>query len=341
MSDWELKAAAKTITDYMCNIKKGETVLIYADTLVEDVVADSIAEASHAAGGVVSLLWYETRTRPDMEPPAPLVEAMQVSDVLIELAWMYLIHTRAVQSALDAGARYACLTMVTSSILKRCIGPTDKYKKVLELGDTMTELLEAAGELRMTNPAGTNLTCNIKDRLIDHASKRIFGPREQTYVGGQVSWYPDPGTINGTLAFDGSMWPPEEIGLINTPIKVKVDHGEITGVEGGREAKVLKRWFESWENPNIYKLAHISYGLNPGARLTGNIVEDERVFGCLEVGIGAQPPSLGIFKIDPAEATEGHTDAIMLNPTVELDGQVIEKDGVFTHPELVRIIQTF
>jgi leucyl aminopeptidase (aminopeptidase T) len=231
--------------------------------------------------------------------------------------------------------------MVTSSILKRCIGRTEEYKKVLELGDAMTELLEAATEMKMTTPAGTNLTCNIKGRLIDHASKRIFGPGEQTYVGGQVSWYPDPETINGTLVFDGSIWPPEEIGLINTPIQLRIDRGEITKVEGDREANVLKQWFESWENPNIYKLAHLSYGLNPGARLTGNILEDERVFGCLEIGIGAQPPALGIFKIDPAEATSGHTDAIMLNPTVELDGQVIEKDGAFTHAKLVKILDTF
>jgi len=341
MSDWELKAAAKTVAEYMCNIKKGESVLIYADTLVEDAVADAIAEAVHTAGGVVSLLRYGTRPRPDIEPPAPLAEAMKASDVLIELAWMYLIHTRALQSALDAGARYACLTLLTSSILKRCIGDIDHYRRILELGDTMTQILEASNEMKMMTPAGTNLTCNIKDRLIDHASKRIYGPREQTYVGGQVSWYPDPETIGGILVFDGSIWPPEEIGLINTPIKLRIDRGEVTEVDGGREANVLKQWFESWKNPNIYRLAHFSYGLNPGARLTGNILEDERVFGCLEVGIGAQPPSLGIFKIDPAEATSGHTDAIMLNATVEVDGQVIEKDGVFKHPKMVKIIETF
>lgn len=339
MSDWELKAAARTVAEYMCNIKKGEDVLIYADGLVDDTVSDSIAEAAYTAGGVVSLLHYETRERADIEPPPPLAAAMSACDVLIELAWMYLIHTRALQSALDAGARFACLTMLTPSIMKRCIGPMDRYAKVLELGDAMTEMLEAASEMKMTTPAGTELTCNIEDRLIDHASKRIFGPGEQTYPGGQVSWYPSPETINGTLVFDGSMWPPEEIGLIANPIHLTISNGEIIAVDGGREAKLLERWFESWENPNIYKLAHLSYGLNPGAQLTGNILEDERVFGCLEVGIGAQPPALGIFEVDPAEATSGHTDAIMLNPTVELDGEVIERDGAFVHPKLVKIIE--
>lgn len=341
MSDWELKAAAKTVAEYMCNVQEGENVLIYGDTLVEDVVANSIAEAVHTAGGIASLYLYPTRPRVDLEPPPPLAEAMKAADVMIELSWKYLIHTRALEAALKAGTRYACLTMITSDILKRCIGPIKYYAAVLELGEAMARLLAATSDMRITTPAGTDLVCNIEGKLIDHASKRIFGPSEQTYPGGQVSWYPSPESINGTMAFDGSMWPPEDIGLIQEPIRLTIKSGRVTDVEGGTQAHVLKRWFEGFDNPHIYDLAHISYGLNPGARLTGNILEDERVFGCVEVGIGAQPPALGIFQVDPSEAVAGHTDAIMLNPTVELDGVVIEKDGVFQQSDLLSIIERF
>ena len=341
MSDWEVKAAARTVAEYMCNIKQGEDVLIYADTLVEDIVADSIAEAFHSAGGTASLYRYETRSKTDVEPPRPLAEAMKQSDVIVELSWMYLIHTRALEAALESGARFACLTMITADILKRCIGPISYYSKVLEFGDKMSSILASSSDMRISTKAGTDLVCNIKGKLIDHASKRIFGPSEQTYPGGQVSWYPAPDSINGKMVLDGSMWPPEEIGLIHEPIELTIEAGRVTAVRGGAQAQILEHWFEAFDNPHIYELAHISYGLNPGARLTGNILEDERVFGCVEVGIGAQPPALGIFQVDPAEAVNGHTDAIMLNPTVKLDGSVIEEDGVFQHPELVEIIGTF
>jgi len=266
---------------------------------------------------------------------------MKAADVMIELSWKYLIHTRALEAALEAGTRYACLTMITPEILKRCIGPINHYATVLEFGEAMTGLLAATRDMHVSTPAGTDLVCNIEGRLIDHASKRIFGRSEQTYPGGQVSWYPSAESINGTMVFDGSMWPPEELGLIHEPIRLTIEKGRVTAVEGGTEARSLKRWFEGFSNPHIYELAHISYGLNPGARLTGNILEDERVFGCVEVGIGAQPPALGIFQVDPAEAVAGHTDAIMLNPTVTLDGIVIEKDGIFQDPALVRIIERF
>jgi leucyl aminopeptidase (aminopeptidase T) len=325
----------------MCNVRPGENVLIYTDSYVDRTMADAIAQAAHVAQGVVSLVEFDTRPRPDLEPPRPVAEAMKASDVIIELAWMYLIHTQALRHALDHGARYACLTMLTPDIMKRCIGPVDYYDKVLRLGQAVVSLLKKASDMRITTPAGTDLACNVQGRLIDDAAKRIFGPGEQSYPGGQVSWYPRPETIQGTMVFDGSMWPPEGIGLIRTPIKLKIESGVVTRVEGGREAEILNKWFQSWGNRHIYELAHLSYGLNPGARMTGNILEDERVFGCVEVGIGAQPPKLGIFEVPVAEAAKGHTDATMLNPTVVLDGEVIEKDGVFCHPNLVAITNTF
>ena len=66
-----MKAAAKTVAEYMCNIKKGENVLIYADSHVDGELADSIAEAAHVAGAVVCLVQFDTRPHPDMEPPLP------------------------------------------------------------------------------------------------------------------------------------------------------------------------------------------------------------------------------------------------------------------------------
>ncbi len=336
-----MKAAAKTVAEYMCNIRKGENVLIYTDSYVDGALADAIAEAAHVAGGVVSMVQFDTRPRPDVEPPRPLSEAMKAADVIIELAWMYLIHTRALRDSLDAGARYACLTMLTPEIIKRCIGPIEHYEKVLQLGEAVARLLAKTKEMHITTPAGTDLVCNIEGRLIDHAAKRIFGPGEQSYPGGQVSWYPHHGSIQGTMVFDGAIWPPEEIGLIRTPIELKIESGVVTRVEGGTEARVLDAWFKSWGNRHIYELAHLSYGLNPGARLTGNILEDERVLGCAEVGIGAQPPKLGIFDVSAEDAVKGHTDAIMLNPTVVLDGKVIEEEGVFRHPELRKIVDAF
>ncbi len=338
---WELKAAAKTVAEYICGIQPGESVLIYADSDVEPEVAKAVGEASFLAGGEPCLMWYARRPQPDLEPPKPLAAAMLESDVLIELSWKYLIHTEALLRAQQNGARYACLTMMTRGIMERCIGNAQHYAKIVELGERLTGMLDEAREMRITSPAGTDLVCNIEGSLIDHASRPARKPGQQTYPAGQVSWYPHAESIRGTLVFDGAMWPPEDLGLLQQAVSLTVRDGVVTAISGKEEADRVRRWFESFGNPHTYELAHISYGVNPGARLSGNILEDERILGGVEVGIGAQPPQLGIFEVPLDEATRGHTDGVMLRPTVFLDGTAIEQDGVFSHPDLVEIIESF
>jgi len=266
---------------------------------------------------------------------------MKSTDVLIELADMYLIHTETLLQAQLSGARYACLTMMTRGIMERCIGAMDWYAKVVELGERVTSLIEAASTMRIATPAGTDLVCSVEGRTVDHASRPVSKAGEQTYPAGQVSWYPHADSIQGTMVFDGTIWPPEGMGILEVPIAMTVRDGRVTSVDGGREAAQVAEWFRGFENPHAYDLAHISYGVNPGATLCGNILEDERILGGIEVGIGAQPPQLGIFQVDPEEATRGHTDAVMLRPTVELDGQVIERDGEFVHPDLISVLESF
>jgi len=79
------------------------------------------------------------------------------------------------------------------------------------------------------------------------------------------------------------------------------------------------------------RLAHISYGFNPGAKLSGNILEDERVWGCTEWGLGylssQNAPPHGI-------EAPSHTDGICLNSTVWLDDIKLLERGAIVHPEL-------
>jgi len=102
-------------------------------------------------------------------------------------------------------------------------------------------------------------------------------------------------------------------------------------IEGGREAKIFEAWLGSFNDPNMFKIAHLSYGCNPGARLSGNILEDERVWGVVEWGIGYQSPT---FKGKVGHASS-HTDGICLYPTVIGDGEKVIERGEFIHPELV------
>ena len=84
----------------------------------------------------------------------------------------------------------------------------------------------------------------------------------------------------------------------------------------------------------MLKMAHMAYGFNPGAKLSGNVVEDERVWGCTEWGIGyvseIEAPPIG----QPAVS---HTDGICLNSTIYFDGKKIMEEGKIVDEELAKL----
>jgi leucyl aminopeptidase (aminopeptidase T) len=198
----------------------------------------------------------------------------------------------------------------------------------------LAELLRKGDKMQITTLAGTDLISQIGGRPVFHNSGIISKPGEQSFLGGQVSWAPLEESINGTIVFDGSLWPPEEVGLLKAPITLEVKKGEIRDIKGGSEAKIFERWLSSFNDPKMFKIAHLSWGFNPGARLSGKILEDERIFGCIEIGIGSQRPR---FKGTVGSA-KAHTDGVMLNPTVILDDKIIEKEGKFIQEKIVKLI---
>jgi leucyl aminopeptidase (aminopeptidase T) len=133
-------------------------------------------------------------------------------------------------------------------------------------------------------------------------------------------------TIEGTLVFDGALFPPAEIGILRDKVVLTMKEGRAVAIEGGAQARIFRDWMASWNDPNMYRLAHYSMGFNPGVtRPTGRIVEDERVFGGIEFGFGTQVSTLRGAGWNAA----AHTDGTVLRPTLIFDGKVFEEDGIF------------
>jgi leucyl aminopeptidase (aminopeptidase T) len=324
------RGARKLIEDIMLT-RPGEEVVITADTSSDWRVVEATAQAAFAAGATPTVVWYESRPGAVIEPPKAVAGAIRQADVWVEYAVAYLLHTEAYKRALEQGCRYICLTGMDVEMMVRTIAQVD-YPKLIALSHALGRVIAQADEIRVTSPAGTSLTARMGGRKIRYSGKLADTPGEPIMLGGQISWCPLEETIEGTIVFDGACWPPKELGLLRAPIRLTLEKGRVTRVEGGHEARTLERWFASIGNPNIYRLAHYSLGFNPGVtRCTGRIVEDERVFGCIEFGIGSQGKQIGGLTWDAG----GHTDGIVLNPSIYLDGQPLEEEGRYVHPDVV------
>jgi leucyl aminopeptidase (aminopeptidase T) len=146
-------------------------------------------------------------------------------------------------------------------------------------------------------------------------------------LGGQSGYMAHRESYEGVLVFDGALWPPVELGVLNTPVRLSVEGGYIKKIEGGPESTIFARWLESFGHPEAYRMDHACYGFNPGVtRPTGRILEDERIFGCMQFGVGASD-----------YGSPAHTDGVTLNPSVWLDDVQIEAEGRYLHPELAAL----
>lgn len=326
----EVAAAARKLVEQVMLVRPGEQAAITADTSSDPRVVEATASAAYAAGAVPVVLWYPTTLGSGLEPPRPVAAAIADSDVWIEYAVGYLLYSNAYRRAIERGTRYICLAGMDVQMMVRSIGRVD-YPKMIVLGERLRAVIGSASAVRVTSAAGTDLAADNGGRFIRHSGKLADTPGEPIMLGGQVSWAPLEDTINGRLVVDTCIWPPAEVGLVRSPVALTIESGIVKRVDGGAEARIYERWLASFNDPNMYRVAHFSLGFNPGVtRPTGRIVEDERLFGCFNMGIGTQGPQMKAVGWKAAS----HTDCVILNPTIHLDGGPLQEDGRYVHPEI-------
>lgn len=322
---YELARSARKLVEEVFPIKPGENVAVTADTTTDARVVDATAQAIFTIGAHPVVIWYEALPNVAMDPPSPVGAALKAADAWIEYAPAYLLHGPAHREAIDAGCRMLCLTAVDADCMVRTIGLPDNAA-MNEFRQKIRELSQAATTMRIASPAGTDVTVKV-----DQEAKGFFRPAPgkgySQMLGGQSGFSHLVDTVQGTLVFDGVIYPPTELGVLRSLVSLEIEDGYIRSISGGSEARVFDRWLASFDNPLMYQIAHFSYGFNPGVtRCTGRIAEDERVFGCMDIGIGIT-----------ARGAPTHTDGVALNASVWADDVQLEDEGRYVHPDLAAL----
>ncbi|MCK5094450.1 MAG: leucyl aminopeptidase [Spirochaetes bacterium] len=338
MFELELGKAGYVVVFEMCRIKKGESVIITVDSVMDFKPVLEVAKAAEAAGGKVLVAYHSTPSGygkvADPQLPESLKKGIPAADVWIEFNNQWLLYSTPWIEAMSNGrTRYLFLGGLDPERITRCIAKLDMDLQE-KFQNKVVELTHKAKKMRVTTPAGTDITFeNVAERPITNEIRAdVPGPH---FLVGQIGWAPKEESINGIIVFDGSFSGGGEadLGILAHPIELVIKQGRIVEVNGQEEAKILRNWLKKLDDPNMYNLAHICYGFNPGAVLTGLGTEDERVWGSTEWGNGYQGP---MFEGSLGDAIS-HADGICLNSTVLLDDELLTKDGKVVHPELVEI----
>ena len=253
--------------------------------------------------------------------------------VICELSERSFYQTPVWGVARHRGARLYSLAGLDTSAFVRCVGRVN-HRRMFQFGLALRGVLQRSRHLRILTQNGTDIRMRWEQRPLHRLVARLLrqprgyiaqpsgllDPRwPMTYLGGQLTFQGIPETIEGTAVIDGRLWTPEGLGLLEQPLSVAIERGRVVEIAGcPATSQLLKRWFQG----QTIRVEHFCMGFHPGARLSGKMLEAERAFGCITVGMGRHAL---------------HTDGVIRCPSIEADQNLIEAHGSFVSEELLSL----
>jgi len=308
-------ASVIAIRDCM-GAKKNEKILVITDEIKREIGL-SLHQNAIRLGYHSLLVDMKSGKINGEEPSDEVAELMQKFDVVFCPTAKSLTHTDARRNASAKGVRIATFPGITKDVMIR--GLNADYKKISALTIKLQKILETGKEIRVTAPAGTDISFSIAGRKA-YASKGLFHAKGESgnLPTGEAFLAPVDGTANGVFVVDGSM---AGLGLIkNANIKIEVINGFAAKISGGVIAKKLKAMLDS-VGKNARNIAEFGIGTNDSAKLSGVLLEDEKVMGTIHIALGNNVSMGGSVNVPI------HLDGVVKKPTVWMDNKLLMKDG--------------
>jgi leucyl aminopeptidase (aminopeptidase T) len=179
------------------------------------------------------------------------------------------------------------------------------------------------------SPAGTDLRFGIKGRRthLDDGDFRLPG-KGGNLPAGEVFISPALRSAEGRIVFEDSMADIEGCMLLESPIVCNLLGGYVMDCEGGAQARQLEAALRKGMDmasllvskagvkpeealryaTNARHLGEFGIGLNEKAKITGNMLEDEKIYGSCHFAIG--------FNYEEDAPAMIHLDGLVQRPTV-------------------------
>ncbi|GAA4862215.1 aminopeptidase [Paenibacillus vulneris] len=310
----KLTEISKNVLKNCLGLKENETFLVVADEVKKEL-AESLFEAGKQLGAESMLVVMKERSKSGEEPPAPVATAMANSNVVVCITKHSLTHTQARKQAAAAGARLATMPGITEDMFLEGAISAD-YVKVKELTEKVTDILTEGQKVRIEKD-GCILTFSIAGRNGVPSTGMYLNPGESGNLpSGEAYIAPMEGTAEGQIVIDGSV---AGIGKLQSSLKVTLEKGRIVDAEGPDAARLLQILGDG----DGRQLGEFGIGTNDKARITGVVLEDEKVYGTIHVAFGSNNTFGGVI------AAGVHIDGVVTKPTVYIDDRSIMENGQF------------
>jgi 2,5-dihydroxypyridine 5,6-dioxygenase len=328
----------------LCKVKSGETVAIVSDigTRREYVYA-AFAAADELGADIYEMCvnamptWTKVGT-PTVGKCKGTLEALMLCDMILIFhvplfaAWLKEVRDKKVrvQMVIDA-----------PDDLEQLQSPPGLKDAILHA----EVLYKQTKSVRVTSTAGTDLAyiCGEYPVMSQYGMADEPG-RFDHWGAGLIHTFPNEDSSNGRVVFQpGDVIILPYCRYIQDEVRLEIESGHITRIEGGLDATLMREWLKEGEEFNgdrdPYAVSHLGWGLNPQCRwdsiaLYGDAPERSRA-------AARSFPGNFLFSTGPntqgggKRKTRGHYDVPMRDCTIALDGRVIISEGRVVDPQMI------
>ena len=316
-TDTVATTAERVVRDYL-GVGPGERFAIVVDDRTDREIPDELARVARELGAEPVVVTIARRARSGAEPPAPAAAAMAAADVVLCAASTSLYHTTAKAVAQRAGARGDFNAPYRADAWRNGAMTAD-FVAIRRRAERLAELWRGTRVVRVTSPAGTDLSATVEGREPKAWLTGICrNPGEVSALpGGEVSLPPLEGTSNGVVVWERVA---SDLGALEGPVTITVRDGRVVAFAGGASADALRRIVEATVDAD--NIGEIGIGLNPAARIGDEITEAKKAFGTVHIALGDSANEYGgLVECDV------HLDGLVMEPTIEFDGVAVVVAG--------------
>jgi len=298
---------------HVMNLKADDKILVITD---EDTI--SVGEAFYNAaidyGCKAHLFLLPEKDRPLTDIPSEMDELSKDITIAINafkglgeetpfrVKWVKkLLATKSIRLGHGAGITKAMMIEGPFNI---------DYEDMVSNAYKMMKKLENAKIAHIAAPGGTDIVLYIENRGFSTDVRITKEPYFANLPCGEIWCAPIETQGDGIIVCDGSIG---DIGKVKKPLRITVKNGKIVSLKS-KDKKLVKdieRLTSLDEEAQI--IGELGIGLNPGAKLSGILLEDEKALNTAHIAFGNNTDM-----IDGQNKSKTHRDFLFYKPTIKI-----------------------
>jgi len=307
----EMIYAALGAIEYLFNPTVKDKILILTDTYSESI-AEAFKKASIKKGCSVDSYEITNNVRPLKEIPATLEKMLAGKTIVLNIIkaypeeiafrikWIFKVEENKL-------VKMGHMPGITEEMMLRSVNVD--FGKMKSTADLLVRKLKNAVQLHITTEDGTDILLGIKDRIFSEDIGVTEGEMCNIPCG-EIYCAPLETEVNGMVVFNASIG---DIGLLIHPLKVYVNQGRITKFESDDEELVKRIIKLTNVDDDARVIGELGIGVNPGASIMGNMLEDEKAIGTAHIAFGNNAD----FPGGGNNNSKIHRDYLFYRPTIE------------------------